>query len=335
MKKISTFVIGVLCSTITLIAVSTQPVISKARPQDLDPLFYAICTVLFEALLVLPIMIPESIRFKKNMMQLKMENPESLDDINKSGDYRLFQFRKTWWRFLIIGSVFALAQYLFFYGFDISDAISGSIALKSSIIFTIFSGWIFLKEKASAIQVFFTILIMVALMYTLTEGSFNALRINIGTVILILVPLLWTIGHTLTKPMLKKKYVIPSQVIFLRTSVSTIILCAIYFSFYPSSQLGLFLNLKNIISILLISGSYLIGHYFWYMSISKIELALSSATQAPQPILTSILAGIFLGTHITYYQIIGLIAIVSSILIILYDKNRLAKKLDRKTKKND
>jgi drug/metabolite transporter (DMT)-like permease len=81
----------------------------------------------------------------------------------------------------------------------------------------------------------------------------------------------------------------------------------------------------------LIALSYAIGHFGWYTSIKNIDLALSSAIQAPQPILTSIFAYIFLHDTIEIYHYIGLAVIFLSILIILYDKHRLSKRMNNKT----
>ncbi|MCP4762396.1 MAG: DMT family transporter [archaeon] len=307
---------GIIYAIITLLAISTQPIITKSRSSELDSIFYAICCVFFESLMALPVLIFQTMKITQTkntqLNEIKLRNKE---------------LKKNWWRFPIIGFVFALSQILFFYGFDLSDAISGAIALKSSTLYTIFSGWLFLDEKASVIQIIFSILIIFGLIFTLTNGSFNTLNINLGTLILVLIPILWAIGHTLTKNMLKKEIIDPFQVIFLRTSIGTVILSVFYFSFTPFEKILLIFKPNNLISILLIAGSYFIGHIFWYLSIKNIDLALSSAIQAPQPILTTIYAILILQNEVfTYYHLIGLIIIIISILIIIYDKNKSSNK---------
>ena len=241
---------------------------------------------------------------------------------------------KHWWRFVLVGLVFAGAQILFFWGFDISGVsgeISGSIAMKSSIIFTLIIGWIFLKEKASPIQLVMTIVIFVGLFYTLTSSTFNPGDINFGTLILFLMPILWTIGHSITKPLLQKNIVTPSQIIFIRTLISTVVLFTFTFILNPISDFNLFLNWNHVLFMFLIALSYVIGHLGWYTSIKHIDLALSSAIQAPQPILTSIFAWAILKTPVEFYHYVGLTVIFLSILVILWDKQRLTKHLDAKT----
>ena len=315
--KTPNFKIGVLFAILTLIAISTQPIISEKRSGDLYAIFYAFTTVLFENILILPLMITQTASRRRS-------NPGILKTTIK----------KHWWRFLIIGFVFAGAQILFFWGFDISGesaAVSGSIAMKSSIVFTLIIGWIFLKEKGSVIQLIFTAVIFVGLFYTLTSGTFKPGEINYGTLILFTMPILWTIGHSLTKPLLQQELIVPSQIIYIRTLISTVVLGIFTFILNPLSDIMLFFNWNNLLFMFLISLSYAVGHYGWYTSIKNIDLALSSAIQAPQPILTSILALIFLGNTLELYHYVGLTVIFLSILVILYDKQRLSKQRKKKT----
>ena len=310
---------GIFYGFITLLAISTHPVISRSRPTILDPFFFAICTVLFEALFDIPFLIKYTIKSRKKQSDLEQDekNPKNTE-INPE----INEFWKHSWKFLIIGSIFALAQLLFFLGFETADAITGSIAVKSSIIFTMLFGIIFLKEKVTKTQVSLTIFIFIALIFTFTQGTFILSNINRGTLILMFVPVLWTIGHSLTKPMLRDEIIQPSQIIFLRTTISTIILMSFYFSTNPWSKMELIFNPENFIFIFLISITYLIGHLFWYKSIKNVDLAISSAIQAPQPILTSVLAMIFLSEVLTWYHFVGLIVITSSILLILKNKRK-------------
>jgi drug/metabolite transporter (DMT)-like permease len=312
------FKIGVIAAIVTVIAISTQPIISDTRPGALYPVIYAFATVLFENILIFPLALKHTLSQKKTY-------PGSLRST----------FKKYWWRFLVVGTVFAIAQIMFFYGFDESGeagAISGSIAMKSSIIFTIIIGWIFLKEKASIIQMIFTAVILIALVYTLTLGTFKIEKVNIGTLILFLMPILWTIGHTVTKPLLQKELVKPSQIIFIRTLISMILLFFYFLILHPIGDLLLFFDWTNLLFMFLIGLSYVIGHYGWYSSIKNIDLGLSSAIQAPQPILTTFLAWLILGDTIEFYHYIGLTVIFISILLILYDKQRLTKRKEQRLK---
>jgi len=312
--KSPNFKIGVLSAIVTLIAISTQPIISGSRPSALEPFIYAIATVLFESIIILPLTVTQTLKRRKS-------HPGILKNTLK----------KHWWRFLIVGAVFAGAQILFFYGFDLSGPVSGSIAMKSSIVFTLIIGWIFLKERGSAIQLIFTAVIFIALFYTLTSGTFQPDTINYGTMILFLMPLLWTIGHSITKPLLQQELIVPSQIIFIRTLISTMILCVFYFSLNPISNVTIFFNWTNLLFMFLIALSYAVGHYGWYTSIKHIDLALSSAIQAPQPILTSIFAVAFSIQTLELYHYIGLAVIFLSIFLIIFDKQRLSKRMENKT----
>ena len=101
----------------------------------------------------------------------------------------------------------------------------------------------------------------------------------------------------------------------------------IYFLFNPIEKIQTIFIPENLVNIILISGTYAIGHYCWYNSMKNIDLALSSSIQALQPIITSVLAFFILQEQFTVYHLIGLIVITSSILIIFYDKNKVSKRL--------
>lgn len=320
------YIIGMVSGILCLFAVSTHPIITKGRPAEITSMLFSIYTVLFEVIMITPITLIESLILRNK--RKKLNNKASKDPEQTFPTNSDLKFSHHAWKFLIIGSVFALAQYLFFIGFETSDAITGSIALKSSTIWMIILGAVFLREKPSKVQLFFTAIIFVGLMYVISRGTFNLGNVNIGTVILIFVTMLWAIGHSITKPMLKSHIAIPSQVIFLRTLVSSIVLILIYLMTNPISvypTLFIILKPENFIFGVMIGIAYLIGHYFWYYSIKNIDIAISSGIQTVQPIITSILAFYILGEIFTIYHLIGLIWITVCILIILVDnrKNKL------------
>lgn len=151
------------------------------------------------------------------------------------------------------------------------------------------------------------------------------MEINVGTIILFIVPLVWTIGHTMTKSLLKNRIFYPSQVIFLRTIFSSIILIFIYFVILGNSwdTWLLLADIDNLFNVFAVALAYLMAHIFWYYAIKNIDMAVSSAIQAPQPIMTTTLAAIFLAEEIFIYHIIGLIIIVGSILLILREKKKI------------
>ncbi|MHA1821947.1 MAG: EamA family transporter [Promethearchaeota archaeon] len=328
------FLKGVIYALGTLISVSVQPIITLKRSMEVDPMLYAIFTVFFEAVFIIPIMIPQIVRRTNKVGAVKegavMEGAvkegaqglrDEIRDLNNGEDKG-----RGLWKFFIIGGIFALAQYLFYVGFDRTDAITGSIAVKSTIVFTLIGGFLFLNEKVTGLQVILTGVILITLVYVISEGTFSVLKINIGTLILVLVPLLWTAGHSITKPLLRRGVVMPSEVIFFRTLVSFILLITIYISYKPVSDILIIFKSANLINVMVIAMTYLVAHYCWYLSISNIDLALSSAIQSPQPIITSIFAAIFLREGIKFYQVIGLIIITSSIILILRDKNKVNKR---------
>jgi len=302
------------------------------RNNEIDAILYAIATVFSETILIAPFIIIEKIIKKTRKKDLKFKyNNYRGEQLPQNEKQNQKQFKKQkiskktiFLLFLAIGGIFAGAQFLISYGLQTADAITASIAFKSSMIYTIIFGAIFLKEKPSKTQIGLTLMIFVALYYTISEGTFKPLEINLGALILILVPLLWTTGHSITKPILEKKILEPFDVIFLRTSISSIILFIFYFGVLnkPISRFSLIFSSENIVNTFAIGLAYGIGHFFWYLGLRYIDLSINSAIQAPQPIITSIIAAIFLNEVLKIYHLIGIAIIIFSILGILVDKNK-------------
>ena len=101
----------------------------------------------------------------------------------------------------------------------------------------------------------------------------------------------------------------------------------------PLDNFLLMFKPENMISILSIAGTYVIGHYFWYSSIKHIDLAMSSSIQAVQPIITSVMATLILQEIFSIFHLVGLIFITGSIFVIFYDKFRISKMKDEMVKK--
>ncbi|MBD3351484.1 MAG: EamA family transporter [Candidatus Lokiarchaeota archaeon] len=316
MKTSKQFNVGLISAILCLLAVSTHPVIIDLHSEDFDVIFYTFCTVFFEFILSTPVLMYELLRKRHHINQNYNDNTAEIITPTNA------RIKRPIFRFLIIGGIFSIAQLFVTFGLESADATTAAIAFKSSMIFTIIFGFVFLKEEVSITQIIFTAVIFVALYYSLSKGTFTPLKIDFGAIILVLVPLLWTVGHTMTKPLLQEKISSPTEVIWIRTGIGSSILAIVYFGILanPISTFSILLRPANLINVILIGLAYLMGHLFWYYAIKNTDIALSSAIQAPQPIITAILSTLVQPGGIYGYQVIGISFIVTSILIIIFDK---------------
>ena len=68
--------------------------------------------------------------------------------------------------------------------------------------------------------------------------------------------------------------------------------------------------------------AYGFDFFFWYRSLKYIDVSTASIIIAPSPILTSIIATIFLGEIFTIFHLLGTIIIITSIIFIVKKKHQ-------------
>lgn len=305
---------GIVFALISLIFVSMQPIIARAKPSVLDAYIFAATTCLIMTIIYFPLMIIE----RKRIKQLYNSNPSFLLEkpllLVGWKKYKLF--------LLYIGINFAIAQTLFFVAYENAGAINGSLAQQTEFIFALLFGYLIYHEKISKTQLLFSCILFIALIFTVTQGSFNLIEINIGVFVMCIVCALWLFAHTLSKPLLENGEISAVQLAFIRNLISGSILISTYFIFYPIKNIKLFLSPINMFFFIAMGVIYAIDLLFWYKSLSYIEVSKASVIVSPMPILTAVFAFFILGEIFTIFHLIGTIVIIISIMMIVKEKKR-------------
>ena len=309
---------GIFFGTLGVFFVGLQPIIANARPQVLDPFIFAAMTCLIEATIFFPLILIEK-RFndgKNSSVEINREEKSSL----------LAMWKKNLWFFIFIGVIFGLNQLLFFFGYGLAGAINGALTQKTTVFFGILFGFLILKEKVTKLQIIFSIILFFGLILAITEGSFNFLNFNldmmIGVFTLLFITCLWMYGHTITKPVLNKNEVTATQMVFLRNMISGILLFLTYFIFYPFENVLLLFDPLNQIFYITMGLVYGLGLFCWYKTLSYLNVSKATIILSPTPIITAIFATIFLGEVFTIFHLIGTLIVISSIIIIVKQKDK-------------
>jgi len=129
------------------------------------------------------------------------------------------------------------------------------------------------------------------------------------------------LAHTLTKPILDKNELTTTQLIFFRNFLSSIILLSTYFIFFPLDNINILLDPYNYFFFVAMGFLYAFDLFFWYKSLSHIEVSKATIIVSPMPILTAFLAYIFLSEIFTIYHLIGSMIIIFSIFMIVREKS--------------
>ncbi len=283
-----------------------------ARPQIIDFYIFAAMTCLIEAIIFLPLMLIERKKIKSSI-QIEPLNSQNFELI-------LNGWRKKKKFLIYLGINFAIAQILFFVAYQLAGAINGSLAQQTTIVFALLFGFLINHEKISKIQIFFVFLLFFGLFLAITQGSFNLLEFNLGVLIMIITAALWLLAHTLTKPIMDRNEMTPTQIVFARNTLSALILISTYFIFFPFENVNLLFDPINLFFFISMGVLYGFDVLFWYKSLNNIEVSKATIIASPMPILVAFFAYIFLGEIFTIFHLIGTIIIISSIVIIVREK---------------
>ncbi len=304
---------GLICGTIGVLGISLQPIIANSRPSVIDPYIFAAVTALIMATIFFPLFVLERHKLKSS--------------IEVNSDEKIYSLLNGWkkknnLKFLaIIGITFSIVPVLLFLSFDLAGAINSSLTLKSEVIFALLFGYIFLKEKRiSKVQLLFCATLFFGVYIAITQGSFNLLGFNVGVLILLINVALFTLVHTFTKSRFDRNELSPIQVVFIRNLLSGIILFSTYFIFFPLDRINIVFNPNYFIYYLLMGLDYSVSLFFWYKTLSYIQIGKAGVINSVTPIITALFAWIILGDVFTIFHLIGMIIIIISIYMIVREK---------------
>ncbi|MFX1494872.1 MAG: DMT family transporter [Promethearchaeota archaeon] len=308
---------GIIYGLIAVFLIGMQPVIANSRPSIIDPYIFAAITALIEALIFFPIFMLETRRIYNN----SKNNPSEEERVNSL--LNGWKKKKNIQLLILIALTFSIVPILLYIGYDLAGAINSSLALKSEIIFALLFGYLILKEeRISKIQILFCILLFIGLIIAITQGSFNLLEFNVGVVLLLISVALFTLVHAFTKSAFDRNELFPTQVVFIRNLCSGIILTLVYLVIFPMENFLLLLDFDNFIFFLLMGLDYGFSLFFWYKTISHIQIGKAGIINSLTPIVSAFFSFIFLGEIFTVFHLIGTIIIIISIFMIVRARSR-------------
>ena len=307
---------GILFGIIGVILIGFQPIIALSRPAEIDMMIFVAMTCLIQALLFFPIMMME----RKKM---RTDYEEGLFAFNEK-ESLLYGYKKNIIFILFLGTIFAVANFLFFVAIELAGAINASLAAKTSIFFALLFGYLINKEKISSTQIIFIFVIFFGLLVAITQ-SFNLLEFNIGVGIMIISSALYVLAHSLTKPVMDRKELTPIFLVCVRNALSGIILIFIYLFLFPIENINLIFKPINISFFFLMGAVSSISLFFYYLAMKYLDVSKSTILMSPTPIVTALFALMILGEHFTIFHLIGAIIIIFSIIIIAKPKKEKTK----------
>lgn len=297
---------GILFGIISVVLVGIEPIIVISKPDRLDSFLFATMTFFTEIFIFLPFLIYEIWKNNKEGLNQEVDPNKSFLSILMTHKYF----------FIFIGIIFGIAQILYNIGYSEAGGINGSIAQKTTVIFALLFGFLINNEKFNKYQIVFCLLLFFGLILAITAGSFNLLRINLGVLILTITAMLWMFAHSLSKVYLAKNEFSPIQIFFIRTIISTTFLLIVYFIFFPIENYKLILDPSNQIFYISMGIAHGGSLLCWYKTLDFLGTSRSSVIDSSSPIITIIFTFLFFNKILTYFQLIGAVIVLTSIVMI-------------------
>lgn len=299
---------GIVLAFVCLLVLGLMPIIAIGRPTGSSALVFALWLSVWQLLFSVPLLVLEW----------------------RSGEYGLFGERlprAERWRVLGVtlftGALFSLSTWMYVLAFEKAGAVNAAIALQAYPLFAAALEAIFLRRRKSALEVGFMLLVVVALYYLATEGSWRVAGMSSWFLLALAVPFVWSIAHIIVRQALLTTPITPSQVTTSRLIVSTIFLFALALALEGTRpMLSLGLDIQFQLFAVAMGLAYYVELIVWFNAVRHIDVSVASSITVPSPAVTMVLSALFFNETISELQVIVLGVVVVGLTGLLYAGSR-------------
>ncbi|MEP4039058.1 DMT family transporter [Pseudophaeobacter sp.] len=288
---------GIALSLTSLTLLGVMPIISNLRPSDVGALSFAFALSVWQVVFAAPVFRWELRRGTKGIFGI---------DLSKRERRRMILVA------LFSGALFGLSTYLYVLGVEKAGATDAAIAIQAYPLFAILWESLFLRRRKTPFELALTAVLIGALYYLGTGGTFLMSGLSPWFLVSLGVPLLWSIAHVIIKEELSNTPVTPAQVTFFRVTISTLFLLTVLAFAVPSGlAAGIDAVFKTMSAVM--GLVYFLELIVWFYAVRHIDVSLASSVTTPWPALTMVLAVPLLGETVEAYQIVALVVVVACI----------------------
>lgn len=302
--------VGILLAFVCLTILGIMPIISNSRPMEFDALSFAFCLLVWKLFFSLPLFAVELRGRNKGIFGAHLT--------------RAFRNR-TIVIILCTGTMFGLSTYAYVLAFEKAGAASAAIALQAYPLFAILWETLFLGRRKTRLELLFTLLLLAAMYYLGTGGTWRISGLSVWFLFALTVPFLWSVAHVIIKEVLDRTPITPSQVTVFRVLVSVLFLGAVVLAVDGPAAVWRSLGDPVFQAFAIVMGLvYYLELINWFYAVRHIDVSVASSITVPAPALTMVLAVLFLGDRIAPYQVVALGFVILSVYGLLFAGARKA-----------
>ncbi len=214
---------GAALAVLCLLILGTMPIIANSRPPDFDALGFAFALSVWQSLFALPLVLVELRSDQRGLFSATVEPRVR---------------RRVGLVAVATGAMFGLSTYAYVLGVERAGAVNAAIAIQAYPLFAILWETLFLKRRKTPIELALTGLMITALYYLGTGGTWRIEGVSPWFLVALSVPFLWSIAHVMIKEELGSTPITPAQVTLFRVVVSALVLGATLPALAPPSLAG-------------------------------------------------------------------------------------------------
>lgn len=295
--------IGVGLAILCLLILGAMPILAANRPARFDGLTFAIAITFWQLVAAMPLLVIERARGKR------------FPKLIGRGRAGLIT--------LATGAMFGLSTYMYVVAAEIAGPVSMVIALQAYPLFATAWETLFLGKRKSPLELFFMLVMLLALVYLTTEGTFRIADISWWSAFALGIPLIWSIAHLLLRHVLTTTAITPNQVTISRLVISGafLLLLALVIG-TPSALAGAFTAADFQKAAFILGVAYYLELVLWFYAMRHIDVSLASSVTVPAPAVTMLLTVLFLGGEVAPYQVAAMAVIAVGMYGLLFAGRR-------------
>ena len=289
--------VGTLLALLCLLLLGALPILANARPAGADGLTFTIWLTLWQLGFAMPLL----------LLERRRRAPLAGAPIAGAAVARAPTGRRALAIALLTGAMFGLSTYMYVIAAQQAGPVSMAIALQAYPLFALLWEWLFLGQRKTRAELGFTLLLILALVYLTTGGTFSPGQVSWWSAFALGIPLLWSIAHILLKRLLVTTAITPNQVTASRLAISAVFLLLLQLALGESDHLLAALDDGALQQAALLMGlAYYAELILWFHAMRHIEVSRASALTVPAPAVTLLLAVTFLGAPVEPYQVVAM-----------------------------
>jgi drug/metabolite transporter (DMT)-like permease len=296
---------GIVYAILCLILLGVMPILSASRPAGADGLIFTIGLTFWQFLFALPVTAAEAAsgRARVSLRQ------------GLRGRQGLIA--------LVTGAIFGVSTLCYVVAAERAGPVNLVIALQSYPFIAMVLEAAVQGKRRSLAEIGWTLLMVVALVFLITGGTFRAGDLSAWTAFALVIPVMWSVAHMMLKRVMETTQVTPNQVTISRLAISGLLLVLAQMAFGREGGLaGAFASFAFHKAALMMGLAYYLELLFWYSAMRHIDVSLGSSVTVPAPAITILVSVFLTGGTVALWQVAAMVVITLALYGLLWSGAR-------------